>query len=211
MKNQILVIGGGGHAKVLIELLEETNKYELVGIIERGLTANEEVLGYPVLGDDKTLKTMFSMGVHKAVIGIGSRGSNFKRAKVWKMAMDLGFKFPTLIHPHSYVSPRAKIAEGCQILVGAVVNTDVIIGPISVINTRVVVEHECNIGLNVFIGTGSTMCGKVLVGDHSFIGANTCLLPEVEIGSNCLVAAGSVVTKTFPSATKIKGVPAKAF
>ena len=211
MKDSILVIGGGGHAKVLIELLEETHTYELVGIIDRGLTTNEEVLGYPVLGDDKTLKAMFSMGVHKAVMGIGSRGSNFQRAKVWKKAMDLGFNFPTLIHPHSYVSPRANISEGCQILVGAVVNTDVVIAPISVINTRVVVEHECKIGLNVFIGTGSTMCGKVIVGDHSFIGANACLLPDVEIGSNCLVAAGSVLTKTFPSATNIKGVPAKAF
>jgi sugar O-acyltransferase (sialic acid O-acetyltransferase NeuD family) len=211
MKDSILIIGGGGHAKVLIELLEEINKYELVGIIDHSLTTNEEVLGYPVLGNDKTLTTMFSMGVHKAVVGIGSRGSNLQRAKVWKMAIDLGFNFPTLIHPHSYVSSRAKISEGCQILVKAVVNTDVIIGPISVINTSVVVEHECKIGFNVFTGTGSTMCGKVIVGDHSFIGANACLLPEIEIGTNCLVAAGALLTKKFPSSTNVKGVPAKPF
>ena len=212
MKNPIIIIGGGGHAKVVIELIEAINSYNIKGVLDPNLINQTEILGYPVLGNDDELKGLFKSGICHATIGIGSNGDNQLRRKLWLKAMKEGYNFPTLIHPNAVISPSAKIGEGCQVFPNVVIHTEAKINKLCVINTGVIVEHECQVGINVFISSGALLCGKCKIGNDSFIGARVCLIPKVELARKTLVAAGAVViNNNHQPSLRLKGVPAHIF
>lgn len=194
---KIIIIGGGGHGKSVIDAIRAAAIYEPIGIVDPGQGKGIEVLGVPVLGGDELLEELLNSGIQHVAMGLGSKGDNKFRRAVYGDAKKLGFEFPSIVHPRAIISDYATISEGCQIMAGAVINANASIGFLSVINTGSIVEHDCVIGSNVFTGPGAIFCGSVIIGDDTFIGSNACIVPEVKIGRSVFVPAHSRVTNSL--------------
>lgn len=210
-KENIVVVGGGRHARVVIDLLQSIGRYKIIGVVDPRLKTADQVLNVGVLGDDDQLGPLFKKKVRFAALGIGSRGDNFQRANIYLKVTDLGFSFPALVHPQAYVSRFAHLDQGVQVMAGACIQPGAFIGENSVINTGTVVEHDCQIGRNVYIGPNSVLSGNVFVKDGTFIGSGACVIPEIVIGAHSLVSAGAVVVKDVGDNQRVMGVPAKNF
>lgn len=205
----IVIVGGGGHAKVLIDLIRAARVYEIAGVLDARLDVGAKVLGVPVLGGDALLPELYSRGMRSACIAVGSIGDNSRRKSLFDMVKGAGFGVPVLIHPASMVSPHAALAEGAQIMAGAVLQAECRIGENTIINTGALVEHDCSVGRDVHICPGAVVSGGCEIGDGSFIGAGAVIIQGVKIGKNSVVAAGSVVVGSVPGGATVKGVPAK--
>ncbi|HPT67980.1 MAG TPA: acetyltransferase [Bacillota bacterium] len=204
---KIVLIGGGGHCKVIIDLLKEINGYQIVGITEKN-SAKKQVLGIPVLGDDLILEELYNKGVNYAFITLGVIDNLLQRKVLFEKVKALGFQFPVLIHPAATVAQSAHIGAGTCLLAGAVVNAAAKIGENVIVNTGAIIEHDCIVGSNVQIAPGAILAGQVEVKDNSFIGMGCKIIQGVVIGENSIIGAGSVVTKSIPANSVAYGVPA---
>ncbi len=204
---KIIVIGGGGHAKVLISVIKKNLQFELSGYVD--INDQGEILGVKYLGNDSKLNKIFSQGIINAAIGIGQINVTQKRFNVVKNMMDIGFAFPSIISKDAIVNEVVLIDEGTQIFDGAVVNSGARIGRFSIINTKATVEHDCKVGSFCHIATGAVLSGGVEVDDFSMIGSNAVIVQYKKIASNCMIGAGAVVTKDITEAGVYFGNPAR--
>lgn len=201
----VVVIGSGGHAKVVIELLRAQGKYQILGCT--GLAETGFVLGdIPVLGTDTVLPAVLAKGVRNAFVAIGD---NHLRLRLLAQVSEMGFELINAVSPNAVVSPSATLGRGIAIMAGAVINAAAQIGDGAIINTNAGVDHDCNIGNGVHIGPGSALAGNVKVERESFLGIGTCVLPGVRIGNRVIIAAGSVVIRDIPDDVTAMGVPAR--
>jgi UDP-perosamine 4-acetyltransferase len=210
VKEKIVLIGGSGHAKVLIELIRISGKYEIAGILDSRAEAglfDEEI---PVLGDDSLLPGLNADGMKNACIAVGSIRDNSRRKRLFKLVKDSGFSLPFLIHPGSIVSESGtSISEGVQVMAGAIVQAGSTIGENSIINTGAIVEHDCKIGRNVHICPGAVVCGGSTVRDNSFVGAGATVIQGIEIGEDSVIGAGTLVVKNVMDGVLVKGAVAE--
>lgn len=191
----IYLYGAGGHAKVVLDILEAQ--------------------GRPVMGiiDDNPELTNF-MGkevIHtspKDIPLIVSIGSNDIRRKIVEK-LSSGTSFHTAIHPDAILSSHAVIAEGTVVMQGAILQSCAKVGKHCIINTGASVDHDCIIGDFVHVSPHATLCGNVSVGENSWIGAGAIVIPGIRIGKNCVIGAGSVVCKDMPDHVKAYGNPCK--
>jgi sugar O-acyltransferase (sialic acid O-acetyltransferase NeuD family) len=204
-RKPIIIIGNGGHAKVLTEILKEQNYYIL------GFTSPKEepnLFGLPYLGDDHFIFS-FSTTEVDLVNAIGSTESMAPRMKIYDNFSEKGYRFINIIHSSVIVSPSCKLGEGVQLMAGSVIQPFAKIDDNTIINTSVTIDHDCEIGKHCHIAPGTTLSGTVLVGDSTHIGTGTVIIQNVKIGSNVLIGAGSLVLKDIQSNRKVFGVPAK--
>lgn len=206
---KIVLLGGGGHAKVLIDLINACGRYEIAGIVDVQLNVGVAVSGVTVLGDDRILSELYEKGLRNACIAVGSVGDNSKRRALYEKVKNAGFLVPALIHPSAVISGKSHIREGAQIMAGAIVQTDSIIGENTIVNTGAIVEHDCTVGKHVHICPGAALSGGCLIGEGVFIGAGATVLQGIKIGSNSIVSAGAVVINDVPDNAKVIGAPAK--
>jgi UDP-perosamine 4-acetyltransferase len=200
----LLLIGAGGHAKVVAEIAKWNTRFRLVGLIDR-FTPGTLIGGFPVLGDDSILPKLLAGGLRHAHVAIGS---NVLRARISGQIEALGFRPATLLSPSADLSPSAVVGEGVVVMGGVVINAEAEIGDGTIINTRACVDHDCRIGRFVHIAPGSTLAGNVTIGDRSFIGAGATIIPGVTLGSDVIVGAGACVIKDIPSGQTVVGIPA---
>lgn len=205
----IIMIGGGGHARVLIDLIKASGKAEIVGILDGRFEIGSVVSGVPVLGNDDLLPQLYAKGIKNACIAVGSIRDNSKRKMLYEKVKGVGFSMPVLIHPQAIISQDLQISEGVQIMAGAITQPGSLIGENTIINTGAIVEHDCNIGRHVHLCPGAVISGGVFVGDSAFIGASATVKQGVKIGKEAIVATGAVVVNDVPDGTVVKGVPAK--
>lgn len=206
---KIVLLGGGGHAKVIIDLINACGSYEIAGIVDGQLAAGVFVSGVSVLGDDRILPELYGKGLKNACIAIGSVKDNSKRKALYEKIKYAGFSIPVLVHPSAIISGKSHICEGAQIMAGVIVQTDSSIGENTIVNTGAIVEHDCTIGNHVHICPGATLSGGCLIGEGAFIGAGATVIHGIRIGSNAVVAAGAVVIADVPDNTTVMGIPAK--
>lgn len=206
--SKIVVIGAGGHSKVVLDVLQLCG-YEVVGLTDAVLAPNSKVLEYPVLGDDSVLEQLLLQDIKYAAIGMGHVGNNGVRNRVYQTAKTLGLIFPIIVHPSAIVSQHTKIGDATLLGAGCVVNPDVQIGEACIINTSAVVEHEVVIGNGVHIAPNATVLGNVKIGDNSFVGAGVTIKQGVSIGKDCIVGAGSVVLSNIADNSVVVGCPAR--
>ena len=205
-RGKIIIMGGGGHARVMIDLIKVSGEYEIVGILDSRLEAGDIIDGVSVLGDDSMLPGLSVSGVRNACVAVGSVKDNSVRKKVFKRARDSGFYVPPMVHPKSVVlESSTNNSEGVQIMAGAIVSIGSTIGENTIINTGAIIEHDCTIGKNVHICPGAVVCGGSTVGDNSFIGAGATIIHLMEIGEGVIVGAGSVVKKNVADRALLKG------
>ena len=208
MSKPVIVLGAGGHAKVLIDALK-LNAVDILGITDPDPAAlGREILGVPIIGTDAVLKD-YSPREVQLVNGLGSVGSTQARSDLFGAGKNLGFTFMTVVHPAAVVAVNAELGEGCQIVAGAIIQPGVQLGDNVVINTGASVDHDCVIGSHSHVAPGVTLSGGVQVGEGSHIGTGALVVQGVHIGAASLIGAGSVVLRDIPEGRKAFGCPAK--
>jgi sugar O-acyltransferase (sialic acid O-acetyltransferase NeuD family) len=200
---KIIIIGAGGHAHASIDVIEQCDKYSIVGLIVKKEKLASTVFGYPVLGTDKKLKKI-SKKIKHALISVGQIKTSKIRINLYKKAIEAGFKMPVITSPHAYVSPRAKIGKGTIIMHGAVVNANAIIGKNCIINTNCIVEHDVIVADHCHVSTGAILNSKVSLGRGSFIGSGSVVKEKLKIGNNCVVSANVFLRKNLSPGTTHK-------
>lgn len=204
----VIVIGAGGHARVLIDALQ-AGGMRIDGLADASPGMHgRRVLEVPVLGDDSILER-FAPDATVLVNGIGSTSSMAARRSVYERFSALGYRFLAVRHPSAVVSRHAVIGEGAQLMAGTVVQPGARIGDDTILNTRASVDHDCDIGAHCHIAPGATLSGSVTVGDATHIGVGACVTQGVRIGAGCLVAAGAAVTADVEGGLRVGGVPAR--
>lgn len=204
MKASHIVIGGGGHARALVDILL-VNKLPIKGYTDHSETLGNVFQCIPYMGNDETI---FSMSVHEIQL-VNGIGSITQREKIFTLFKEKRYTFATVQHPSAIVSPFSTLEEGVQVMAGAIIQPGCFIGKNSIINTRASVDHDCVIGNHVHISPGAVLCGSVVVEDNVQIGAGATVIQGVRIGKNSLVGAGAVVIRDVPEGTTVIGVPAK--
>jgi len=207
MKNLIL-IGGGGHCKAVIDVVEAENKYKIVGILDKAEVVGETVMGYKIIGTDLMIKELKEKG-NSFLITVGQIKSPDLRMDLFILLKTIGADVATVFSPYSYVSKHAKVGEGSVIMHHVLVNANVVVGENCIINTKALLEHDVQIGNHCHISTSSVINGGCLINSGTFVGSNVVLVQGVELGESCLIAAGAVVTKNVKSNQKIIGNPGK--
>ncbi len=207
IKEKIIIIGGGGHAKAIICIIKKLEKYDIIGytdIINKGL-----VLGVKYLGTDEVLSDIIkNIPDCNAVIGIGNITLSDQQRKIYKKLKDLGFKLPVIISKNALVKEEVVIGEGTVVFEGAIINVCSILGICVVVNTRAIVEYDCYIGDFVHLTPLTKVGNGVKIGNNSFIGSGTMIKREIEILDNCLTGAGSVILESTIQQGKYLGIPA---
>ena len=205
-KLQLLMLGAGGHARVLQEVLEEAG-HELSGFVAP--TAEGSLLeGELSCVTDEEVLAGFSPADYLLINGVGSSSDLGLRASVFEKYKAAGFNFLQLASQSSHIAASATVVEGVQVLHQAVVNSSAFIDDNSIVNSGAIVEHHCVIGPSVHVAVGAVLCGNVTVGARTHIGANATVLQGVTIGSNCIIGAGAVVLHDVPNDSIAVGVPA---
>jgi UDP-perosamine 4-acetyltransferase len=203
----VILLGAGGHAKVLIDALLSCGA-TITGLTDRQFVAGAQVLGIPVLGDDSILDTTSPEEVH-LVNGVGSIGSTAFRQRLFERYKAYGFNFRQVVHPSAVIGRDCKLEEGVQVMAGAIIQAGTSIGANSIINTRVSVDHDCHIGSNVHIAPGVTISGGVTIGNGTHVGTGASIIQGINVGEGCLIAAGAVVVSDVSSCTTVMGIPAR--
>ena len=204
-----VVIGGGGHARVLVDILLTGGTVELEGILDADpATAGTDMYGVPFLGDDGMLGSMKERGVGFFVVGLGAVANNGPRRRLFELGVSAGLAPLQVIHPGAVISARATLEEGCQIFPSAVINASACIGRNAIINSASVVEHDCRIGDNAHVATGAVLASGVNIGPGAHVGAGATVKQLVSIGEDAVVGAGAVVIRDVPAGVTVAGVPA---
>jgi sugar O-acyltransferase (sialic acid O-acetyltransferase NeuD family) len=204
---RVVVLGGGGHAKVLISVIRKL-PWTIAGYVDPHDLA--PVLGVPYAGTDDALPGLLARYPGcAAALGIGKVDASPHRAQVQDAALALGYRFPTFVSPDAVVNIEVELGAGTAVFDGAVVNAGVVTGPTCIINTNATVEHDCRVGTNVHVAPGATVSGGVRIGDHTFVGAGAVVIHGVQIVGGCLIGAGAVVTKDLTEPGTYVGAPAR--
>ena len=188
-RNKILLVGGGGHCKSVIDVIEQEGKYEITGIIDKKELMGQEVLGYKIIACDNDLEALFKEYKY-ALVTVGQIKSNSLRVKIFNILKEIGYELPVIISPLAYVSKHATIEEGTVVLHHALVNASAKIGINCIINTKALIEHDVAIKDNVHISTGVIINGGVIVKENTFVGSNTTTKEYIEV--NGFIKAGGV-------------------
>jgi sugar O-acyltransferase (sialic acid O-acetyltransferase NeuD family) len=206
-----VILGGGGHASVLIDCILSSGKIKITGVLDINRSLwGKKLSGIPILGDERLLPKMISRGVNSFVVGVGSVGDCEIRRRLFGIGLKYSLKPVTVIHSSAIISRGAELGPGSQVLPGAIVNTGVKIGANSIINSGAIIEHDCVIGPYVHVASGAKLASAVHVGEGAHIGSGASVRQGIRIGANAMVGMGAVVVKDVPKETTVAGVPARA-
>lgn len=205
---KIVLIGAGGHCKVIIDIIKSTNEYEIIGITDK--TAKRNLLDIPIIGDDSVLWDVYKNGIDYAFICIGAIGNLQLRNKIYKNLKEIGFKLPVISHKTSVISKTTFIDEGTCIMPGAIINSGAVIGKNCIINTSSIIEHDCKLGDNCHVSPGAILAGGVKILKDTHIGLGSRVIENIKIGSNVIIGAGATVLNNVEDNIVAVGVPAKA-
>ena len=207
-KPKIILLGGGGHCKSCIDVIEQEDKFEVAGILDMPEKIGEEVLGYKFIGTDDDLPDLVKK-YDNFLITVGQLGLPTIRMKIYERILKLGGNFPVIISPHSYVSKHSLIGEGSIVMHGAIVNVGAKIGYNCIINSQTLIEHDAVIGNHCHISTGIRINGMSEVGEKSFVGSGSTLNQNIIIVPETLISSGSLVRKSILISGLYAGNPLK--
>jgi len=205
-----IILGAGGHARVLIDSLLLNGEVEIAGILEPVVERwGQSLYDILILGGDDLLPEMAGRGVTHFVVGVGSTASNLHRKKLFEIAASHHLEPLTIIHPSAVVSRFARVGRGAQLNAGCIVNAGALVGENVILNSGVIIEHDCIIGDHVHVATGAKLSGTVIVGELAHIGTGASLRQSIHIGERAVVGAGAVVVKDVDPDSTVVGNPAR--
>lgn len=191
-KTKILIIGSGGHAKSCIELLESTNRFKIVGLIDSN--KNKKIYHYKVISDDNNISKIKKIS-RNLIIGLGSIGNISKRVKIFEKYKKLGFNFPIVISKNAIISNKTKIGEGTVIFNHVIINAGSIIGKNCLINNKSLIEHDVEICDHSHISTNVTVNGNCKINEQTFIGSGSVLKNNITLSKKNFIKMGRVIKK----------------
>jgi sugar O-acyltransferase (sialic acid O-acetyltransferase NeuD family) len=198
----LLLIGGGGHCRSCIDVIEAEAVYGVIGIVESADHGGQgEVLGYPVVGTDEDLPKLLGDEV-EVMVTLGQIKTPEPRRRLVQRLKSLGARFATCVSPLARVSPHARLGEGTMVMHGALVNAGAEVGEHCILNSASLVEHDALLLDFVHLSTGAIVNGGVKVGSGTFLGSKTTTREYIEIGCDNVICAGSVVLGALPDRTK---------
>jgi UDP-perosamine 4-acetyltransferase len=209
----VIVLGAGGHAKVVVDLLLKLGRTVLAALEPASPAEPRWLLGVPVEGEEKTLAGL-SADRAELALGIGMppadpiKGLATRRALAARYQA-LGFRFPALIHPGAVIGAECTLGDGAQVMAGTVLQAGGRVGAFAIINTGARVDHDCVLGEACHIAPGATLGGNVSVGTETLVGIGATVRQGTEIGQRVLIAGGAMVIDNVPDAARRAGVPAQ--
>jgi sugar O-acyltransferase (sialic acid O-acetyltransferase NeuD family) len=205
-----IILGSGGHARVLLDLLKE-NGEEIFGFV----TPNKEQTS-PIYFKDNDMvlysdEEISNLDVNEYLIinGIGSLPYNYRRKEIFQLHTSIGFSFMSVIASTAIISSSAYLSEGVQVMPGAIIQSGAKIGKNTIVNTGAVIDHDCIIGKHNHIAPGAVLSGLVKTGNNVHIGTNASVIQKIIIGEDSIVGSGVSVTKDLPRQSTL--FPAKPF
>jgi sugar O-acyltransferase (sialic acid O-acetyltransferase NeuD family) len=204
-KPLILIYGGGGHAKSVLEIVQQNKIHTIAGIVDddQDLTG-KQILGIPVLGTRVLLPLLMEQGVKLAANGVGGILDINVRVKIYELLEGTGFSFPTLVHPRATIEPSANVEEGVQVFANAYVGSEAHLHPRCMINTNAVVSHDCSIEAYTHIAPGALLAGLVHVGTRTLVGMGVTTVIGVRIGDGVRIGNGAIILADVPDKTIIQ-------
>jgi UDP-perosamine 4-acetyltransferase len=203
----LVMIGAGGHGRVVLDILRAAGEFNPVGFIDANPSlAGTEINGVPVIGPPNQLPKLRQKKIKAAIIAIGD---NRTRLRYMQTLDDLCFDLINAIHPDSTVASTAKLGRNVVIAAGAVICTDAKIGDGVIVNTNAVVDHECVIEPGVHICPGALLAGRVKIGAGAFVGLGAKVIQCLNIGENAVIGAGAVVIRDVPANATAVGAPSR--
>lgn len=191
----VVIYGGGGHAKMCIEMITQSEKYTIKGVIDDNKPVGTQIFNVPVIGNENDLTEFQIKGLTKVILGIGAVLNHKSRNHLYKSIQSKLLDIPTIIHSTAMVEPSVKIGKGNQIMQGAIVGSDVTIGNNCIINSGCIISHDTVIGNNVHIAPGAIIAGGVTIQDNTVIGMGSTLFLGVSIGKNVSINNGVHIFK----------------
>ena len=206
INERVVILGAGGHAKVIIELISSGGKSAIVGLTDIDRTPRM-ILGVPVIGDDTILPRLFAEGVRLAFVAIGDNRARFAAGQ---RVRGLGFALVNAISPRANVSASVSLGSGLAIMAGATINASTIVEDLVIINTGAIVDHDVYLSAGCHVAPGAVVTGGVRIGARAFLGAGSSVVPGLTIGEDAVVGAGACVVRNLGAHTVAVGVPARA-
>lgn len=201
----LLLIGGGGHCRSCIDVIEATGEYVIAGVIDPADDGTLDTLGYPRLGSDTDIPRLLAL-YPAVLVTVGQVKSPESRIRLFDAARSLGADIATIVSPRAHVSHHAKLGSGTIIMHGALVNACAVVGDNCIVNSHALIEHDAIVESHSHVSTGARVNGGVYIERGSFIGSGAVLREGVRIGARCIVAAGAVVRRDLPAATLYRGI-----
>lgn len=195
MTEKILLVGGGGHCKSVLDSLLMQSIFSEIAIIDKEENIGKKILGIPIIASDDGLLKLYDSGFRNAFVTLGSIGNPSRRVKIFEMLKEIGYTIPNIIDPSALVSPYAKLSDGVFVGKNSIINAGVEILRGAIVNTGVILEHDCMVGEFAHIAPGSVLCGGVNIGQSTHIGAGSMVKQNITIGSNSMIGIGSVVLR----------------
>ena len=200
----LIVFGGGGQGKTVIDLVRAIGTYRVVGVIDDRLPSGSEVLGAPVLGGAHDLEEWHSRGVRLAVNAVGGIGNVDVRMKIFEILANAGFINPVLVHPTAVIERSATLDAGVQVLAQAYVGSAARIGFGTLLNVGAIVSHDCVVGKVVNLSPGATLAGNVQIGDYTQIGMRATVNVQITVGERARLGNGCTVKADVPAGTRVR-------
>jgi len=205
MKTDIILIGGGGHCKACIDVIEQVGTLRILGILDMPEKMHQKVQGYPIIGTDEDIPALVKK-CPQFLVTVGQIMSPATRIRLFTGLQELGAASDPVASPTSYISDHALVGEGTVVLHRVLVNANARIGKNCIINTGAIIEHDVVIGDHCHISTGAIVNGGTTVGEGSFVGSGAVVHNNIRIGSNAIIGAGEVVSNDVSdNARRIRG------
>jgi len=196
LEKKIILVGGGGHCKSCIDVIEQQGKYQIAGIVDLQGKLHQKILGYEIIATDDDLPRLVNE-YENFLITLGHIKSPEKRIRIFQTLKELRAKLPVIISPLAYISKHAEIGDGTIIMHHALINAGAKIGSNCIINTKALIEHDAVIGNHCHIATCAIINGGVKVGAGTFFGSNAVGKEYIEIGKNAVIGCGTKIIKNI--------------
>ncbi len=204
---QVLIVGAGGHGKVVLDIFRAAKEHKPVGFIDSDPSLKEKrVGGLPVFGSSNMLRKLRQQKIGHAIVAIGE---NRTRRRYMALLAENDFELVNAIHPFSAVSSIASLGKNVVIAAGAVIGPESQIADGVIVNTAASVDHECIVEEGVHLCPGSRLAGRVRVGSNAFVGLGASVIQCLSIGESAIVGAGAAVIADVPPFATVVGVPAR--
>ncbi|RDJ25199.1 hexapeptide transferase [Bosea caraganae] len=201
----LVILGAGGHGRVVHELVSALGGFSIVGFLDIGVQQSS-LHRSPILGGDDLLPQLWSQGVRHAFVALGQ---NRLRQQVGAKVRALNFGQPCLVHPSAFVAPSARLGDGALVMARAVLGTDAALGEHAILNTGAIVDHDGMLADACHVAPGCALAGQVTVGARTLVGVGSSVRPGITIGADVVIGAGSAVVSDLPDGVWVGGAPAK--
>ena len=208
MNSKLILIGGGGHCQSVIDVVEATQKYEIIGIIDQEHRVGEKVSGYEITGTDQHLDQWVHPEV-RFLITVGQIKDHRIRYQLYQRVQQAGGEWATIVSPRAHVSPRATVGEGSIVMHNALINAHARVGVNTIVNTNALIEHGSQVGNHCHVATGAILNGDCRIGSRTLVGSHATVIQGITVGEQIVIGAGAVVTRSLSAPGVYAGVPAK--